>query len=289
MNVKEVSKMFFQKGSIQFDMITAIPMFILWALLITVFTVLLVKDKISTKGSIVLYLISIVVGGLILGGIPNAVMPIQVILATIGANNQIVSIIPMIIILSLLLLTSLFVGRIFCGYACPVGALQELISKLQFKSNVKKQKNVKYTIDLPYNVARIIRWAFFILVSILAIVWSFALLQLINPFLGFSFFTNPLAIALIIPLVTFSIIALLSIFIYRPWCRLFCPFGAFSSVISRASLFKLQRTEACTECGLCETICPTNEASENSSKAECYFCYRCIEVCPENAIKFKKK
>ncbi|TFF98042.1 MAG: 4Fe-4S binding protein [Promethearchaeota archaeon] len=281
--------MIFQKGPVQFEIMTAIPMFILWVLLISAFIWLLVKQKVSTKTSIVLYIVSIVIAGIILGGIPNAVMPIQQILAVMGSPIPLISIIPMIIILGSLLLSSVFIGRVFCGYACPVGALQELISKIQFKSNLKDQKKIKYTLNIPYNIARVIRWAFFILAIILAIVWSFALLQLINPFLGFSFFTNPLMVALIIPLVTLIIIAISSVFVYRPWCRLFCPFGALSSVLSRLSVFKLRRTDSCTNCGLCEKICPTQEAYEDSSKAECYYCNRCIEICPENAIEFNKK
>lgn len=281
--------MIFQKTLVQFDMITAIPMFILWVSLMIVFTWLLLKNRISNKISIMLFILSIVVGGIILGGIPSAVMPIQLILATIGFGQPIISVLPMIIILSLLLLTGLVIGRIFCGYACPVGALQEFISKVQFKSNIKEQKDIKYTISIPSNVARIIRWVVFILITILAIIWSFALLQLINPFLGYSFFTNPLAITLLIPFFTLILVAVSSIFIYRPWCRLFCPFGALASEISRISIFKLRRTEDCTDCGLCEKICPTNEASEDSSKAECYYCSRCIEICPEDAIEFKKK
>jgi polyferredoxin len=281
--------MIFQQMQVQFDMITAIPMFILWVSLMIVFTWLLLKKKISKNISIVLYILSIALGGIVLGGIPSAVMPIQLILATIGFGNPIISVLPMIIILSLLLITSLFIGRIFCGYACPVGTLQEIISKIKFKSNVKDQKDVQYTIHIPNNVARIIRWIFFVVVAILAIIWSFALLQLINPFLGYSFFTNPLAITLLVPLITLILISVLSIFIYRPWCRLLCPFGAFASEISRLSLFKLRRTEACTDCGLCEQICPTGEASESSSKAECYYCNRCIEICPEDAIEFKNQ
>ncbi len=281
--------MIIQMAQPNFNMFTALIMLILWVLLIGVYIVVLIKNKISTKVSILLYLFSVVVGGIILGGIPSAVMPIQLVLAIIGAGKPLVSIIPMIMILSLLLITSLFIGRIFCGYACPVGTLQELISKLQFKSNIKDQKQVKYTLDIPQKIARIVRWLFFVVVSLLAVLWSFALLQAINPFLGYSFFTNPLAITLIIPFVSLFLVSLASIFIYRPWCRFFCPFGALTSEISRVSILKLRRTDACTECGLCEKICPTKEAFKDSSKAECYYCNRCIEICPEGAIKFQRK
>jgi len=59
-----------------------------------------------------------------------------------------------------------------------------------------------------------------------------------------------------------------------------------SALTSRLSRNKYERTEACTECGLCEKVCPTQEAFANSKKTECNYCNRCIEICPVDAIKF---
>lgn len=47
---------------------------------------------------------------------------------------------------------------------------------------------------------------------------------------------------------------MLSSYIYRPWCRILCPFGALVSLTSRFSRYKLRRTESCTNCGSCENI-----------------------------------
>jgi Fe-S-cluster-containing hydrogenase component 2 len=70
-----------------------------------------------------------------------------------------------------------------------------------------------------------------------------------------------------------------STFIYRPFCRYICPFGAIASLVGRFSPFKIRRTDACLDCGICEKICPTLEAYRESNKGECYLCYRCIEFC----------
>ncbi len=76
-----------------------------------------------------------------------------------------------------------------------------------------------------------------------------------------------------------------SVFIYRPWCRFLCPFGAVSCFCSNFALTVYVRTEDCTECKLCEKICPTQEAFSDSKKGECYYCNRCVEICPEDAIR----
>jgi len=276
------------ENNLTMDMLIVISMFILWIGVSFIALILLFRDKGTKKTSITLYIVSFVLGGIVLGGIPNAVMPIQQILMIMGTGSGLFLIIPMIIVFTLLILTTLIFGRIFCGFACPVGALQELISKLKFKSDFKKQKSVKYKLDLSTKKANIVRWCFFGLIILTSIIWSLAILQFINPFLGLNYFKNPLSIILLIPLITLIIVAVLSIFIYRPWCRLLCPFGALASLTSRFSRYKLRRTESCTECGLCEKICPTQEAFAYSSKSECYLCNRCVEVCPQNALKFTK-
>ena len=280
--------MIFQNTGMSFNLITALPMFLLWIVVSVVALLLINKGKLNKKFSFIIYIVVVVLGGVILGGVPNAVLPIQTILSAIGMGSPFIIILPMIIILIILLLTVLLFGRIFCGFACPVGALQELISKINFKSNIKKQKNVKYKIDISLKTANIIRWIFFGVIIVLAIIWSFSLLQVINPFTGYKLFTNPLAPLFLIPGITLIIVAIASFFMYRPWCRLFCPFGTLASVVGRFSQYKYNRTEDCNECGLCEKICPTHQAERDSKKDDCYYCNRCIDICPQDAIKLEK-
>ena len=279
--------MIFQNG-MSFSLITALPMFLLWIAVSIVALFLINKGKLNKTYSFIIYTVVVVLGGVIIGGVPNAVLPIQTILSAIGASAPIIVILPMIIILVILLLSVFLFGRIFCGYACPVGALQELLSKINFKSNIKKQKNVRYKIDFSLKTATIIRWILFGVLTVLAIFWSFSILQIINPFTGFKLFTNPFAPLFLIPGITLIAVVISSFFVYRPWCRLFCPFGALASLVGRFSQYKYKRTDDCNECGLCEKICPTHQAERDSQKRECYYCNRCVTVCPQNAIKHGK-
>ena len=281
--------MLFQPNSPSFDVATAIPMFALWIAISILAAYLIIKKRLSTKTSLILYATTVIIGGVVLGGVPNAVMPIQQILMNIAPGSPIAAIVPMIIILTLLLLSTLVVGRIFCGYACPIGAAQELISKINFKSSNKEQKKVKYKVDISRKTASIIRWSFFSIIVVLSIFWSLSLLQSINPFLGLNMFRVPNLMAILIPIITLIAVLIASIFVYRPWCRFLCPFGALSGLTSRYSRYKYHRTDACTECGLCENICPTQEANKDSRKGECYYCNRCVEECPVNAIEFNDK
>ncbi|MFX1286342.1 MAG: 4Fe-4S binding protein [Promethearchaeota archaeon] len=267
-----------------FDYSFGVPMLVSWIVTFLFCIILIDAELMNKKISFLVYLITIIVGGLLLGGTPNAVMPIQQILTTLSIKAEVGYLLPAIITLCVLLTSSILIGRIFCGFACPLGALQEIISKINFKTDLKAQKKVKYRIEVSSQTPTIIRWIF-LGILILFVFWGISLLPVFNPFSGFSFLKTPSEQTLLLPFFGLTIVCIASVFMYRPWCRFLCPFGAGSSFCSQFARSKYQRTEDCTECGLCEEICPTQEAAKESKKSECYYCNRCIEICPHNAIK----
>jgi ferredoxin-type protein NapH len=86
------------------------------------------------------------------------------------------------------------------------------------------------------------------------------------------------------------VILLVSAVVYRPFCRFICPFGALAAVAAMPAVFKIRRTETCTECGKCERACPTDEAKPGDWKGECYLCGRCIEACPTlKSLQYRRR
>jgi len=218
---------------------------------------------------IILLSISFIFGGIILGGVPNVVLLIQHIFADIIYPNRLVLLI--IRILIFLGLTLIF-GRIFCGYVCPLGAVQELASMIRFKP--KLDYNRKFWKKKNY-----LRWGFFAIYAIASIIWGLEATLFMNPINGFLVFWTPFNIMIFLAFLLFLLIIFISIFIYRPYCRFFCPFGALAFLFGKVSPLKIRRTPYCTECGICEKICPTLEGFDISEKGECYYCYRCIDFC----------
>ncbi len=261
---------------------------VIWLVVMVVTLILLSKKKLTKIASIIILAIVFIILGIIFGAQPNPVLPFQNFAVRIETGLPFVQILQAFNITAILILSTFFFGRIFCGYACVLGAIQELMSKLQFKSNLKDQKNKK-TISLNPKIAFYIRIGYFIIFIVSGIVWGLAVVQYLNVFEGFKIIKNPGFPIVGIPAILIGIIIISSIFIYRPWCRLLCPFGALADLSSRVSMFKLRRTDACTDCELCEKICPTQEAYRDSNKGECYLCNRCVEICPQNAIELKKK
>ena len=280
--------MIFQTHNPSSEPVLMILAAITWLIVMMVSLILLFKKKLTKKASIIILVIAFIVSGIIFGAQPNPVFPLQNMTIGIWMGGSVLVIWRTLNIRVVLLITTFLFGRIFCGYACPLGAIQELMSKLQFKSNLKDQKNKKIMV-LTSKIAFYIRIGYFIIFIGAGIVWGLAALQYLNIFEGFKIFKKPGFPIVGIPAILVGIIIITSIYIYRPWCRLFCPFGALTDQSSRFGLFKLRRTDACNDCGLCEKICPTQEAERDSRKSECYLCNRCVEICPQNAIEFKRK
>ena len=178
-----------------------------------------------------------------------------------------------VLVLVLFVVLAFAFGRVFCGYACPIGALQELAYHLPVKKLRVRSKAVPI----------VFRLLFFLAFVVLAVTWSIGILK----YLGIAdFFHLNLDSAF-----SYSFLALviMSTFLYRPFCAFLCPYGALQALASIKARFKLRRTELCIDCGKCEQVCPTNEAGNTHLKQECYMCNRCREVCPVDAIQYARK
>ena len=227
------------------------------------------NQKMNNRLKILLLAISFIFGGIILGGVPNVVLVIQHIFADIIFPNRLVSLLIRIFIF--LGLTLIF-GRIFCGYVCPLGAVQELASMVRFKT--KLNYNRRYSKKKSF-----LRWAFFAVYAIASLIWGLEVTLFMNPINGFLVFWTPLDLTIFIGFIFLILTIFVSFFIYRPYCRFFCPFGALAFLFGKVSPLKIRRTPYCNECGICEKICPTLEGFEFSTKGECYYCNRCIDFC----------
>ncbi len=171
----------------------------------------------------------------------------------------------------LFLIIAPFKGRFFCGWLCPMGAYYErVLSFLSFKKKVPSIFRKKW-----------FRWLVF------AIMMSLLTLKLINA--G----TDPEKIAnafRFMWIVSGSIATVIGILIMpRLWCRI-CPMGTIQGVISKKS-YLLKISKECTECKLCQKVCPISSAPFEHKEAgflnseECMKCFNCVDNCPKNALK----
>jgi polyferredoxin len=184
-----------------------------------------------------------------IGGIVNVVTGVS------GLTTGIVAIIG-------ILLAALITGRVFCGNICPVGSLQQLAYCVPVRKFVVGRTEILVIIRVAIFVATVI--AALYLVDLMAVTGLYDLFSLA--------LTGGILVA--------AGILVISAFLYRPVCRILCPFGVLFALASGFSLFRLQRTEDCIGCGKCERTCPAATAGPGAPKRECYLCARCTDICP---------
>jgi len=175
-------------------------------------------------------------------------------------------------------------NKLVCGWACPFGALQELVYSLLL---LRKAKALR----VSFRVTNSIRAALFcaMLLLLFGVVGGkkgFVLYHGLNPFNLFNFVFDDWLIPL-----TIATSLLLSLIVYRPFCQLICPFGFVSWVAERLSLVRVTIDQKkCRACGACVRACPLGAARGMSRgeswHADCYSCARCLSVCPHDAIRY---
>jgi len=250
--------------------------FTLWSLVAAYAIYHLGKKSYSKRAYIVSMLLSLLIAGFLLGSEPSSVGVIQDTVLML-ANNTIFP--PRFVGLAVFLGFIAVAGRIFCGVCCPFGILQELSSRLGLNK-----------VKLPNKAADAVRAAVFVTMVAVTLILSTSFFEPVNPFSVFKRevltmqfdHVEMTAVASGI----FSII--LSVFVYRPFCRLACPYGFLANLGSKKARYVLSRDDRCIECKKCENVCPTGQAGRGHPHTECYYCRKCIEVCPTQAIVLKK-
>jgi polyferredoxin len=84
-------------------------------------------------------------------------------------------------------------------------------------------------------------------------------------------------------------------YVPRSWCKYFCPHGAIMAILNRFSFLGLKRDLtkcAKAECRRCVEVCPMRVRIldlpwEKFSDPECIYCLKCVDECPNKAIKLK--
>ncbi len=145
------------------------------------------------------------------------------------------------LIFALPIVFALFVGRVFCGGACPLGAFQELL----FVKELKIPKFIDKLLRLvPYFI--ICACISFASVSGPAIACAY---DPIVPVFRMNAFMNMSIVS--------AVFVILCIFISRPYCKYFCPYSVLLKSASYLSNKSVKITKGkCIGCALCEPMCP---------------------------------
>ena len=253
--------------------IESIPKFagMVYAIVASLLVVLLFRTgRFNKRTGYAILFISIAFGFLVFA----PMLPNQFQVVLLGNTKQLGMPVALAIMVLILFIVMAFIfGRGFCGHVCPIGALQELTYLIPGRKVTIRSKVIPIGFRLGFLAA----------FTVLALGFSIGMLRYLGVKEFFYLkFTSPY------PYVFLGLF-IAGTFVYRPFCRFLCPYGALLSLAAIKSRFKLRRNEQCIDCRKCEEVCPTNEAGRTNLRQECYLCNRCREVCPVDAIDYGKK
>jgi tetratricopeptide (TPR) repeat protein/ferredoxin len=194
------------------------------------------------------------------------------------------------VLFTLLILSTLILGRWFCGWGCHLVALQDLCSSLLKRMGIRPK---------PIR-SRLLMW-----VPLFAAVHMFIWPSIVRLSAGqpspkwvAHFTTSDFWVTfpnLPISLLTFGVCGFLIVYLLgnKGFCTYGCPYGGFFAVSEKVAPGRIRVTDACNGCGQCTAVCTSNvRVHEEVAKhrmvvdAGCMKCYDCVSSCPTGALYY---
>ncbi|NPB09749.1 MAG: 4Fe-4S binding protein [Thermodesulfobacteria bacterium] len=191
---------------------------------------------------------------------------------------------PLLIGMLIPVLLALFLGRVFCGWICPIHFLSELEDRLLRLLRIKRR-------DL-WRLPRMVFWFALIGELLLSMIIGAPLFVFLSPpgLVGreimMAVFFHTLALEGVIVVLVLT----LNLFTRRFFCRYLCPLGALLAFLgSKRRLLVVKREEECLKCGLCDRACPLGLSPSQGEGASlyCWNCGECVDACRLNALAFR--
>jgi polyferredoxin len=231
----------------------------------------------------------------------------------------------MLIGAAIALLAALLLGRVWCGWLCPLGTLLDWIPARQSKryepDPAPRLRAVKYfllagiaiaallgnltflvldPITLTYRTAAVAAWpaANALFSAAERLLYNVPLMQ--GPIDAVETALRGTILPAQQPLYGFNIVIgllfagvlALNAVRRRFWCRYLCPLGALLGLVGKVAWLRRTVGDACIDCQRCARACPVGTIDPargfRSDPAECIMCLDCVPSCPGAGQQFAR-
>jgi polyferredoxin/Pyruvate/2-oxoacid:ferredoxin oxidoreductase delta subunit len=223
----------------------------------------------------------------------------------------------------LIVVATIILGRVFCGWICPLGTLHNMMGSLKrwrFNTAPRNWHRLKYYILIFLLISSLFSLQLAGVLDPLSLLirsFSLAIYPLISYAFGAMFdafyglnapffvgiteaiygflkkvllpFQQPFFLQSVFVGLLFFLILGLNLLERRFWCKYLCPLGALLGLLSRYAVLKRTVSEGCDSCGACGAVCQGNAVPDEKKgwkNTECMLCMNCDDVCPKNAVHF---
>ncbi|MBR6284925.1 MAG: 4Fe-4S binding protein [Muribaculaceae bacterium] len=219
------------------------------------------------------------------------------------------------VVIAILVLLTLVFGRIYCSVICPLGVLQDLISRL----HTWRKKN-RFTYSPALTWLRLTMLAVLVVALVAGLSTVVALLapystygriaaNLLQPiylwannglaaiaehYQSYAFYSREVWLrslpTLIIAVVTFAVITVLAWRGGRTWCNTICPVGTVLGYLAKFSWLKIRfHNDKCKSCGMCSKNCKASCIDFKNHTVDytrCVACGNCLDKCAFGALSY---
>ncbi len=182
---------------------------------------------------------------------------------------------------------TVLLGRIFCGWICPMNTLLEVVDKARSLLRLAelRERDVHFSLRNKYLTLG--------LVTVLIAVTGTPFLAMLYPPAVISRETHNYVFNGVVGIGAGLILAVCAFELFvsrRWWCRYVCPGGALYSLFSHLRVVRIKRDdEKCVRCGECVRVCQFAQKPMlvDFTGSECTNCGTCITHCNDDALKYQ--
>ncbi len=180
---------------------------------------------------------------------------------------------------AVMLISILILGKIWCGYLCPFGFFQDILTIIRKKLKIAPIRMPEK--GKPF--VKLLKWG--ILICLLFGIGfcklcpvKYIMLPLAGSFPGFNVWG----------LIIAGVVAGLCFMKESAFCEI-CPLGVLMGLFYKVAGPRIKKKgSACTHCRACLEVCPMGietvyqlRNQSDVTHSDCIFCMKCIDACPE--------